>query len=256
MAVDLARRGMNVCVIARTKSKLEEVADEIKQHNVEAKVVAFDFSETSAHSYKKMFHELDSIDIGVLVNNVGINYEFPKDYDSVPIEEDTRILNVNCESQLQMTKYVVPRMKAKRCGAIINMGSFSGVTPTAMLATYAASKSFNAHFSNCLAVELKPHGIDVLTVRPNLIITNMTIGAGNKTPKPSFLRVATIPAVRQILSKVGTVMMTAGHPNHCLIEALVTSAPVSFVNNQILKMHKSINKRAQRKKEAQTAAQK
>ena len=254
MAIDLARRGMNVCVIARTKSKLEEVAEEIKELKAEAKIITFDFSDTTPHAWKKLFHELDALEIGVLVNNVGINYEFPQDYDSVSIDDDLRILRVNCESQLQMTKYVVPRMKAKRCGAILNMGSFSGVTPTAMLATYAATKSFSAHFSNCMAVELKPHGIDVLTVRPNLVITPMTIGGGNKTPKASFMRVAVKPFVRQTLDKLGSVMMNAGHSNHAIIEAVVTSFPVSFINAQILKMHKSINKRALSKKERQAAA--
>ena len=97
MAIDLAKRGFNVIVIARNVDKLNEVVAKIEKNNVTGKAIQFDFSDATALSYKKLFHELDQYSIAVLVNNVGINYLYPNNFDEVDIEQDLRILKVNCE---------------------------------------------------------------------------------------------------------------------------------------------------------------
>ncbi|EPY26693.1 beta-keto reductase, partial [Strigomonas culicis] len=173
MTMDLARRGFNVCVIARTASKLDAVVEDVKKAGVEGLAIPFDFSTATSADYDKLFKELDKIDVAVLVNNVGVNYDYTNYFDEVDLETDLRLLKVNTEATVRMTKYVVPKMKAKRAGAILCLGSFSAVTPTALLATYAGTKAFNLAFGAGLHYELKQFGIDVLAVSPNMVVSKM-----------------------------------------------------------------------------------
>lgn len=74
----MAKKGLNVALISRTKSKLEAVAAEIKdQANVETKCIVADFS-GGVEIYDSIGKQLDGIDIGILVNNVGVAYEHPQ----------------------------------------------------------------------------------------------------------------------------------------------------------------------------------
>mmetsp|Transcript_77770 Transcript_77770/g.90774 ORF Transcript_77770/g.90774 Transcript_77770/m.90774 type:complete len:315 (+) Transcript_77770:46-990(+) len=248
MSIELAKRGFNVCVIARSKDKLAAVESEIQtKYSVEAKSISFDFSTAGAAEYKALFAQLDALELAVLVNNVGVNYQYANYFDEVDIEEDLRIVKVNCEAQLQMSKYALRRLKPKRCGAIVSLASFTATTPSPMLATYAATKSFNLGFSQSLAYEAKGCGIDVLAVTPNLVISRMTTGVSTKAPKPSFLKVAASPMARQTLNQLGNSTVTSGHRNHAIIEGILSLLPTSFVAGKILAMHKDVKRRAERK---------
>lgn len=69
---------MNVALVSRTKSKLEAVASEIEElAKVETKCVVADFS-GGVEIYESISQELDGLDIGILVNNVGVSYEYPE----------------------------------------------------------------------------------------------------------------------------------------------------------------------------------
>lgn len=248
MSIELAKRGFNVCVIARSEGKLAAVEAEMKEkYSVETKAISFDFSTATAADYKALFAKLDGVELALLVNNVGVNYTYANYFDEVDIEEDLRIVKVNCEAQLQMSKYALRRLKPKRCGGIVNLASFTATTPSPMLATYAATKSFNLGFSQSLAYEAKGCGVDVLAVTPNLVISRMTTGVSTKAPKPSFLKVAASPMARQTLNQLGSSTVTSGHRNHAIIEGILSLLPTSFVAGKILAMHKDVKRRAERK---------
>lgn len=247
LALELARQGFNVCVISRTKAKLAEVVAEIEKLGVKGSAVEFDFASGSTATYKQLFSELDRLDVSVLVNNVGVNYDYANYFAEVDVETDLRILKVNCESQIQMTKYFLRRVD-KKTGAIVNLSSFTASAPAPMLATYAGSKCFNRGFSNAIAFEVCSRGVDVLTVMPNLVISRMTTGVSTRAPKPGFLKVSASSMARQTLQKLGSTLETAGHVNHGIIAAVASLLPASLVGSQILKMHKDVKRRAERKK--------
>ncbi|CCW72331.1 unnamed protein product [Phytomonas sp. Hart1] len=247
MALDLGRRGFNVCVIARTKSKLDVVVDELRGVGVEGRAISFDFAEATPADWTNLCAQLDTLEIAVLVNNVGVNYDYTNYFDEVPLQTDLRLLKVNCESTLRMSKYVVPNMRAKGAGAIVCLSSFSGITPTPLLATYAGTKAFNGYFGNALSYELKHFGIDVLTVTPNLVVSRMTQGVSTRKPRETFLTVNADQMAHQTLDRLGSVYQTAGHRNHVIIEAIIKLMPVDFISNQILKLHISTKKRAEKR---------
>ncbi|KAG5468090.1 hypothetical protein LSCM1_02059 [Leishmania martiniquensis] len=248
MALDLGRRGFNVCVIARTLSKLEGVVEELKQLGVQGKAISFDFASATPEQYNEMFAELDKIGIAVLVNNVGVNYTYTNYFDEVDLETDLRLIKVNCESCVRMTKYVVPKMKEKRCGAIVMLSSVSAVTPAPFLCTYAGTKAFNLSFGAGLYYELKEFGIDVLAVSPNTVVSKMTQGLSSRKPRENFLMVNADSMAHQTLNKLGSVPQTPGHRNHAVLEAIAKALPTDYVSNKILGTNKSIKRRAERKR--------
>ncbi|KAG5467680.1 hypothetical protein GH5_01745 [Leishmania sp. Ghana 2012 LV757] len=248
MAVDLGRRGFNVCVIARTASKLHGVVEELKQLGVQGKAISFDFALATNEQYDEMFAELDKIDIAVLVNNVGVNYTYTNYFDEVDLETDLRLIKVNCESCVRMTKYAVPKMRAKRCGAIVMLSSVSAITPAPFLCTYAGTKAFNLSFGTGLHYELKEFGIDVLAVSPNTVVSKMTQGLSSRKPRESFLMVNADHMAHQTLDKLGSVPQTAGHSNHAVLEAIAKALPIDYLSNKILETNKSIKHRAERKR--------
>ncbi|CAD2220813.1 beta-keto reductase [Angomonas deanei] len=246
MSLDLARRGFNVCVIARTQSKLDAVVEELKAIGVEGKSISFDFSTATPGDYTKLFQQLDAIQIAVLVNNVGVNYDYTNYFDEVDLETDLKILKVNTEATVRMTKYVVPKMKEKRAGAILMLSSISAIMSTPMLSTYAGTKAFNLSFGEGLHYELKQFGIDVLSVTPSVVVSRMTQGKSTRKPRETFFMVNADRMAHQTLNKLGQVS-TAGHRNHCLFVALLSLVPDSIRANNILNFSKAIKAKVERR---------
>lgn len=247
MALNLASRGFNICVVARTEARLRDVVDEAERKGVKGLAVVFDFATAGDEEYTRLFEKLSSLGVALLVNNVGINYTYPNFIDEVDLQEDLRLLKVNCEATLKMTRFIIPRMKEKRAGGIVFLSSFSALTPVPMLCTYAGSKAFNLSFGEALAYELRQFGIDVLVATPNLVVSKMTQGKASRQPKESFMMVGAPQMARQTLDKLGVVVKTSGHINHQLIKGLTSMLPESLVAGRIFALHKSIKRRTESK---------
>lgn len=248
MAMDLARRGLNVCAIARTEARLAEVVAEIERSGVKGMAVAFDFAAAGDKEYRELFARLDALSVALLVNNVGVNYAYPNYLDEADLQDDLRILKVNCEPTLRMTRFVLPRMKAKRAGGIVMLSSFSALTPVPLLCTYAGTKAFNLSFGESLAYEVRPFGIDVLVVTPNLVVSKMTQGKSSCEPRESFMMVGARQMARQTLQQIGAVVTTSGHVNHQIIRGVVSLLPVSLVAEKICAFHRGMKRRAESKR--------
>jgi len=247
-ALDLARRGFNVVLLARTKAKLDDVASECGKYNVGAKVIPFDFAVASENDYDKLFAELDDLAISILVNNVGVILDATDTYDTGSIDCELRLLKVNCESQLRMTKYVLPKMKAKRCGAVISLSSAAALLRPPFLSTYAATKAFNLGFSESLALEMAEYGIDVLAVTPSYVTSAMT-----NHKRESFDTVPSLPMAKQSLDQLGLMSKTAGHWRHRFMIAVLTHLPTSLLNYLMLSNMKVARSKLAAKKQKQSA---
>ena len=235
MAVELGRRGMNVVLIARTEAKLKEVAAEIESGTkpVRTKVIPFDFSTATQGQYQTLFSALDTVALAVLVNNVGVSTDYPQPFDESNLDEELRMLTVNCASQLQMTKYAVKRLKRSGCGAIVNLSSLSAYLNVPFLSVYSATKAFNRCFSSSLASELQTHHIDVLSVTPNLVATAMTQGNSLRRPRPGGLFVDAETMAHETLNQLGKTEDTAGHSRHALVQSLMLSVPGLFLKRML-----------------------
>uniref|UniRef100_H2UKQ9 Hydroxysteroid (17-beta) dehydrogenase 3 n=1 Tax=Takifugu rubripes TaxID=31033 RepID=H2UKQ9_TAKRU len=164
-AFELAKRGMNVVIMSRNKETLDQVAAEITDttgRNV--KVIVTDFVKENV--FGEIEDQLRDLNIGVLVNNVGIlpNYIPSKFLDSKELDQ---------VSEDKMCKMILPGMENRGKGLILNVSSGIASIPFPMYTLYAASKVFVERFSQGLQAEYKDKGIIIQVVAPFGVSTRM-----------------------------------------------------------------------------------
>ncbi|XP_029464532.1 inactive hydroxysteroid dehydrogenase-like protein 1 [Rhinatrema bivittatum] len=173
-AEELASRGVNIILISRNRVKLENVTQAIKEtYQVEAVFIVADFSK-GREIYLPIQKALSDTEIGILVNNVGVFYDYPEYFTEIPEEKLWDIINVNITAASMMVHMVLPGMVSRKKGAIINISSASCCKPTPQVAAYSASKAYLDHFSRALQYEYAPKGIFVQSLTPFFIATNKT----------------------------------------------------------------------------------
>ncbi|KAL3437207.1 very-long-chain 3-oxoacyl-CoA reductase [Aspergillus tetrazonus] len=259
-ALQIARAGYNIVLVSRTASKLTALTDEITSKNpsVQTKMLAMDFARNLDEDYEKLKALIQDLDVAILINNVGKSHSIPVPFALTPEDEMADIITINCMGTLRVTQLVVPGMTQRKRGLILTMGSFGGLVPSPLLATYSGSKAFLQQWSTALGSELQPYGITVELVQAYLITSAMS-----KIRKTSALIPNPRAFVKATLSKIGNNGGSPGYAyssspywSHGLVAYLATCVvnPMSkWLANQNKAMHESIRKRALRKAERENA---
>ncbi|WP_273522780.1 glucose 1-dehydrogenase [Rhodosalinus sediminis] len=132
----------------------------------------------------------------ILVNNAGITH-LPAPMEEVSEDDFDRVFAVNCKSVYLTARALIPGMKARGAGAILNMASTAGVSPRPRLNWYNASKGWMITATKAMAIELAPHGIRVNALNPVAGETPLlTSFMGEDTPEMRDKFRATIPLGR------------------------------------------------------------
>ncbi|XP_055807032.1 very-long-chain 3-oxoacyl-CoA reductase-like protein At1g24470 [Solanum dulcamara] len=178
-AFQLANKGLNLILVARNLNKLQQVANEIQAQNpnTKIKIIVVDFSsDIVTKGIQEMKREIEGLDIGVLINNVGVTYPGAMFFHEVDENIWKNIVKVNLEGTTLVTKTVLPGMIRKRKGAIVNIGSGASIVVPShpLFSIYAATKAYIDQLSRCLFLEYKHHGIDVQCQVPLYVKTKMT----------------------------------------------------------------------------------
>uniref|UniRef100_A0A8D2B0H0 17beta-estradiol 17-dehydrogenase n=1 Tax=Sciurus vulgaris TaxID=55149 RepID=A0A8D2B0H0_SCIVU len=157
-SLELAKHGLNVVLISRTLEKLHVLAREIEQTTgSRVKVIQADF--TRDDIYESIREELQGLEIGILVNNVGMLPNLlPGRFLSVPGEIQS-LVHCNVTSVVKMTQLVLKPMEARRRGLILNISSGVALCPWPLYTLYSASKAFVCTFSKALQAEYRAKGI-------------------------------------------------------------------------------------------------
>ncbi|XP_008063318.2 very-long-chain 3-oxoacyl-CoA reductase-B-like [Carlito syrichta] len=213
-AHELAQRGLNIVLISRSLSKLELEAKEIERlHGRNTRVIVADFT-GGLEIYEAIEAELQDLEIGVLVNNVGMVYSrLPQKLlngENVA-KRISDIVNCNIMSVVQMTRLILPQMVTRGKGIIINISSVTDSHPWPLLAMYSASKAFVRSFSKAVGAEYFPEGITVQTVSPFLVATNMT-----SLFKPGLLVKTPQDFARKALDTLGLSLDVSGCFSHAV----------------------------------------
>src|SRR5947207_9359531 len=171
LARDLAARGMRVALLARRADRLAALADEIRRGGGEAIAVPSDVAERASieGAVAGVLGRFGRVDL--LVNDAGYGrHVLFKDHDAADIE---RMMRTNYLGMVWATKAVLPAMRARRRGWIVNISSVAGKLGQPDEAAYSASKFAVTGLSEGLSYELAPLGIHVMTVYPALVRTEM-----------------------------------------------------------------------------------
>ncbi|XP_072290002.1 17-beta-hydroxysteroid dehydrogenase type 3 [Eucyclogobius newberryi] len=175
-AVALAKHGMNVVIMSRTKYKLDKVAKEIGESTGrKVKVIVADF--TKEDDFNCIEDELKDMNIGVLVNNVGMLVStLPCKFLAAPNLDQIipKIINCNVKTMVKMCKIILPGMVHRGKGVIVNISSGVASVPCPLYSLYSASKVFVDRFSQALQAEYKDKGIIIQAIAPFSISTRMT----------------------------------------------------------------------------------
>ncbi|XP_073510591.1 very-long-chain 3-oxoacyl-CoA reductase-B-like isoform X1 [Phyllobates terribilis] len=252
-AEELAKRGFDVVLISRTLEKLKNVAKGIEEQTKrKTKVIQLDFT-GGPEIYPKVEKELKDLDIGILVNNVGMSYspEATTFLDVPDLSQTvTAIMNCNMMSAVQMTAIVLPKMVQRRKGLIINVSSQAGAHPYPIMTIYSATKAFLDYFSRSLYIEYKSKGIMVQSVLPMVVSTNMA----HNLPSNLLVKKAN-DFVREALNTVGYTHRTNGCLSHSIqsyfINNIVSDTLLASKLMEIIakSAKKSLEKAIQQKKQ-------
>lgn len=152
-------------------------------HKVKTKWIKADLSK-GREVFPLLQKELQHIPVGFLINNAGKMYTYPECFDKVSEEDLWDIMNLNMLTLTMLTHLVLPDMKKRGKGMVINISSGSENQPLPYTAVYGASKIYVKNFTLALQYELAPYGIDVQLITPMFVRTKMneystTVMAGN-----------------------------------------------------------------------------
>ncbi|XP_032164644.1 testosterone 17-beta-dehydrogenase 3 isoform X1 [Mustela erminea] len=207
---ELARRGLNVVLISRTLKKLQAAATEIEcTTGSSVKIIQADFTKDNIYEYIR--EKLKGLEIGILVNNVGMLPNLlPSHFLDTPDEIqvirfllapsvgkvcDTNcvwgcckwanlmepwlplwgnVIHCNITSVVKMTQLILKHMESRQKGLILNISSGVALFPWPLYSMYSASKAFVCTFSKALQAEYKRKGVIIQVLTPYAVSTPMT----------------------------------------------------------------------------------
>jgi gluconate 5-dehydrogenase len=171
IARGLGRAGARVALNGRNRDKLRAASVALGQEKIETLIAPFDVTDAAAVSagLEAVHRDLGPIDI--LVNNAAINER--KLLEEFSLDEWRALMAANLDGPFLVTRAVLPAMKARRRGKIINLCSMASDIGRPRIVPYAASKGALRMLTRALAVELAPHNIQVNGIVPGFFATDM-----------------------------------------------------------------------------------
>jgi len=184
MAEGLAEAGADIAIASRRKELGDTAAKELERYGITAKAYGMDVTDRKSviRTVAEATRDFGTIDI--LINNAGISLENPLGTDKENLDTWNKVLAVNITGVYLCTSAVVPAMKSKRYGKIINIVSIYGANgldrslyvesmddPFALHA-YTASKGAVANFTRDLAASLGRFNINVNGILPATFVTD------------------------------------------------------------------------------------
>lgn len=171
IARGLAQAGASVTIGGRNRDKLDTAVEALASEGIEVAIAPFDVTDEHAvdAAIDALINRAGRIDI--LVNNAAVNKRAP--LDSFESSDWHALMAANLHGPFYVSKAVVPKMKARRTGKIINICSLASDLGRPNIVPYAVSKGGLKQLTRALAVELAPHNVQVNGIAPGFFRTQM-----------------------------------------------------------------------------------
>src|SRR5271167_3893855 len=203
MARELAASGTNLVLTARRRDRLVGLAAELSEkHAIRTLVCVADLAQPLGPQQIFSFTEEKNITIDLLVNNAGFGAygEFQK----VKVERLVEMVQVNVSAVVHLTHLYLPGMIARGSGDILIVASTAAFQPVPYITTYAATKSFDLHFAEGLAEEVRQYGVRVCALCPGSTETEFFQVAGQRN------HTRRAPETAEKVARVGLQGLAAG----------------------------------------------
>jgi uncharacterized protein len=164
-ATELARRGSDLVLVARSLSALDEIATRLRSaHGAAVTTIAADL--TDRESVAGLLRALDdaSVPVDLLVNNAGMGATGP--FLDRPLEPNLVSVDLNISALVMLTHALGGQMAARGDGGIINVASTAAFQPMPYQASYGATKAFVLSFTEAVAEELRGSGVRIMGAHP------------------------------------------------------------------------------------------
>ena len=153
-----------IWVIARRETALSALREKV---SVPVRPVPLDLCNEESYSQYAQLLAAEKPNVKLLVNAAGFG-KFGA-FQNIPLEEDLRMIDLNCKALVAMTRLTLPYMQ--RGSHILELDSLSAFQPVPYIATYGATKSFVLSYSRAIGAELKSDGIRVMAMNPGWVKT-------------------------------------------------------------------------------------
>lgn len=194
-ASQLAEKGLNLILVARREEMMSELAEKIQnKYPVEVKIIAIDLSKDGF--YSELSENIGDLEIGLVVNNAGMNSE--GHFYRADLDRNIQMIRLNMEAPFiiayEMGKKLIERGK----GGIIFTASSSSFQATPYLSHYGATKAYLLSLAESMNYEFKDKGVDVIALCPGMTESEMT-----KSMKGSPIVMKAAPVVKLALDNLG-----------------------------------------------------
>lgn len=211
-ALAFAKAGLDLALVSRSEEKLEPVATAARETGVKAKVYPFDLAQISQVKEKMSAIAADFGPIDILVNNAGMGYTGT--LSETPLSDWLQVMNINLTSVFQCILGILPTMRDRGRGTIINVASVAGKQPFPNWGAYSVSKAGLIALSKTLAAEERTHGIRVTAICPGAVNTELW---DTETVHLEFDRSAMLTP--EIVAQ--SILHTALLPDQAVVEELI-----------------------------------
>lgn len=210
IAFALGRAGHRVGICARTAGKVEETLAALAAQGIEAAGIAADVgNERDVHA--AVSHVTDRLGaVETLVNNAGVGILKP--FEDLTVEDWDRTMATNLRSLFLVTREVLPGMRQRRRGAIVNIASLAGRNGFVGGTAYTASKHAVLGFSKSLMAEVRKDDIRVIAICPGSVDTPLMHSQTMLKPN--------LPKALQPEDIAETVLATLALPTRALVSEL------------------------------------
>lgn len=181
MAVQIARAGGIVGLIARRRSELESVAEAVRGVGGKARVLAVDVTDAdglrrAADTLRSEFGHID-----LMIANAGISGN-NRETQQINADAVSSVIRINLLGAVNSVAAVLPEMLERNRGHLVAISSLAGFRGLPKSAAYSASKAGMTAFFESLRVDFGASGIDVSIIQPGFIKTPLTAGRKKKLP--------------------------------------------------------------------------
>ncbi len=220
-ARELAARGANLIMMARRLDRLHNLAGDLTaQHGVQTLCIEADLGDPAAVADLMARTGAAGIEIDMLINNAG--YGMPGHFHRHQWAAHARFLRVMIEAPTELAHHLLPGMRRRGWGRIINVASLAGIIPgSAGNTLYGASKAYMIKFSQSLALENRPHGIAVQALCPGFTWSEFHDISGarhlmNRLPRFMFQTSESVAEEGLRLLEAGRIVHVSGAVNRLI----------------------------------------